>query len=199
MLAIALLLATAPLLVALILGTLCAPMSNAGSAGGCAATIFVAPFASILSPLVGVSALVQILSARVRLRPPWRHHRARTSTVTLSELPSHAATGGTHAARAAYCGRLCRAHALWNATSIANALIALFALATLRAPFALAGHWLLAFTLLIAKLLLSHAMRVLGAGVGLTRPARLLLNLFDERRASRAYDGPASAAPRASE
>ena len=146
-------------------GTLCsAPISS----GYCAATILIYPLAGLAAPLIGIVLTVHVMLLDRAVA--WRPIRYLDPSLLARCSPSALV-------------RSLRFVSLWNLMSMLSALVGFFAtlalgdrLYTSRAP------WLLPLAMLMNKLLISQALKLLASGVGYVRGAySLLVGLLGER------------------
>jgi hypothetical protein len=148
--ALLLLLATELILDFLIVSAFCVLPERVGE---CVATVAVLPLAGILSPL---ACTVLVCRALGLLRGVAKGHE-----------PSHAAVAGGAIVRKL------RLSALWNLASLPNAVIALGCSVELvvrdhRSLWVGSQLWLLAFALLVTKVLEAQALVILSAAAGFT-------------------------------
>jgi hypothetical protein len=148
--ALLLLLATELILDFLIVSAFCVLPERVGE---CVATVAVLPLAGILSPL---ACMVLVCRALGLLRGVAKGHE-----------PSHAAVAGGAIVRKL------RLSALWNLASLPNAVIALGCSVELvvrdhRSLWVGSQLWLLAFALLVTKVLEAQALVILSAAAGFT-------------------------------
>lgn len=160
-----LLLLTEALISALALSGLCQLPERATS---CAATVLCLPFAGILSPLAGLLLLSRVAS----------HLRGRHK-------------GREHALSASSSGQVVRdlhVGALWNTTSLVNALVAQLCFVPL-ALYETVSTWravqlaLIPLGLLTTKLLTAQAFKALAAAVGITADVWAMLQQYEAHAA----------------